>query len=400
MLPVTRPLDGPIPTQPTRRRLQAVDVLRGLLMVIMALDHTREYLSNAGVNATDPVNSWPALFATRWITHLCAPGFVALAGTSVYLQRQRGKTRGQITRLLLTRGLWLILLDLTLVSFGLTFSLRNPLFEVIAAIGASMLVLAALQGAPTVVIGAFGAAVVLLHNLLDHVNADALGSGYNAWLLLHQLGPLHLPSGLQAFVAYPIIPWCGVMALGYWFGQVTTLDAPRRQRLCALLGSLSLLAFAALRFSGAYGDSNHLHHLPTFSHTLMSFLVVDKYPPSLQFLLVTLGVLLLLFALIDRAIQRDSLAALRRPLEIFGRVPFFYFVVHIYLIHAVALLWWRAGSHASLATQSFAGPPPGFSQGLPVIYVFWIAVVLAMYVPCLWFSRLKSSRNDWWLSYL
>ncbi len=396
------PLDGPIPTEPPRRRLETVDVLRGLLMVIMALDHTREYLSDARIDPTNPILSWPALFATRWVTHLCAPGFVALAGTAVYLQRQRGKTRPQITRFLLTRGLWLIFLDVTLVSFGLTFS-ALPIFEVIWAIGASMIVLSALLWAPATVIGLFGAAVVVLHNLLDPIQAQSFGAGYNLWMLLHQPGPLHLPGRLAAIVGYPLIPWCGVMALGYWFGEVTTLSAWRRPRLCALLGAMSLVAFAALRLSGAYGDPNHLQHLSTFSHTAMSFLAVNKYPPSLQFLLATQGVLLLLFALIDWIVDKGLLTTARGPLEIFGRVPFFYFVVHIYLIHTVAVLWWLAspsGGIRRLSSATLAGPPPGFGYGLPVIYAVWIAVVAAMYLPSRWFSRIKARRRNWWLSYL
>ena len=371
-------------------------------MVIMALDHTREYLSNARIDPTNPILSWPALFATRWITHLCAPGFVALAGTAVYLQRQRGKSRPQITRFLVTRGLWLIFLDLTLVSFGLTFS-ALPIFEVIWAIGASMIVLAALLWAPTAAIGLFGAAVVVLHNLLDPIEAQSLGAGYNVWLLLHQPGLLHLPGGLVAIVAYPLIPWCGVMALGYWFGEVTTLAAARRRRLSALLGLGFLAAFAALRLTGRYGDPNHLQHLSTFSHTAMSFFAVGKYPPSLQFLLATLGILLLLFALVDWVVDKGLLAAIRAPLEIFGRIPFFYFVVHIYLIHAIAVLWWLAspaGGVGKLSSAALAGPPPGFGYGLPVIYAVWIGLVLAMYLPSRWFSRIKARRRDWWLSYL
>jgi uncharacterized membrane protein len=387
-----------------RHRLEAVDVLRGLLMVVMALDHTRDYFSNAGVDATDALHSWPALFVTRWITHLCAPGFILLAGASVWLQRSQGKSRAQLTRFLVTRGLWLIFLELTLITFAWQFTMHELIFAVIWVLGASMIVLAGLQWLPMPLVGLFGACMILGHNLLDGFHAQTLGRWSNAWELLHESGPLTLNHQTFAFMGYPLVPWVGVIALGYCFGALLTTKPQRRRRGSILAGLALLAAFGLIRDRNSYGDPHQWLHLTTHTQTAMSFLTVAKYPPSLDYLLATLGVLLLLYAFFDKAVEQNYLPRLRGFLDVYGRVPFFYYVAHIYLLHTLALvgtamagLNWR---YWIQPLNVFFGHLPGWGVSLPGVYAVWLTVVLALYLPCRWFGRVKARRRDWWLSYV
>ena len=396
--------DFPIPLNPSVRRLEAIDILRGLLMILMAIDHTRDFFtSQTGFDPTNPMRSWPALFATRWITHLCAPGFIALAGTAVYLQRQRGKTRGQMAKLLITRGLWLVFLEITLISFGWSFAF-GPGLQVIWAIGVSMVFLGLLQRLPTLTIGIIGVAIVGLHNLMDGIMPRSFGGGANLWEFIHVPGPLIVHHQFVGIVAYPVVPWIGVICLGYAFGTVVHLGPKHRQRVVAMLGVGFLFAFTALRLADGYGDHFMFQHLATPSKTAMSFLEVEKYPPSLQYLLATFGVLLLMYAVMDLAVSQDWVRRLRGFVEVYGRVPFFYYVLHIYLIHAIALLWtahlhmnWRFWT---VPGAVFVDHLDGWGYSLEGVYLVWAIVVLSLYFPCLWFSRVKARRRDWWLSYL
>ena len=394
----------PVPINPASRRLESVDLLRGLLMLLMAIDHARDYFSSvAGINPTDPVHSWPALFATRWITHLCAPGFIALAGTSVYLQRQRGRSRAQMARLLYTRGIWLVFLEVTVISFAWSFA-PAPALQVIWAVGVSMIFLGTLQRLPVAAIGAIGAAIVLLHNLLDPISAESLGREAALWNLVHESGPLMLHGQMAGFVLYPLIPWTGVICLGYAFGPVVLFDPVRRQRVSAVLGLCFVAVFTVLRVFHLYGDAEAFEHLQTPGQTLMSFLDVSKYPPSLHYLLATLGVLLLLYAAFDVAVTRNWAAWLRHFIETYGRVPFFYYVLHLYLLHGAALLLALA-EHRDWRFWLIPGAVffkhlSGWGFNLAGVYAIWAMAVLVLYLPCLWFSRVKARRRDWWLSYL
>jgi uncharacterized membrane protein len=394
----------PIPINPVSRRLESMDILRGLLMLLMAIDHTRDYFTSVvNIDPTDPVHSWPALFVTRWITHICAPGFIALAGTSVFLQRQRGKSRGQIEKLLVTRGLWLVFLEVTLISFGWSFALA-PGLQVIWAVGVSMIFLAALQRLSTAAIGAVGAAIVVLHDLFDPIKAASLGAGAILWKFLHEPGLLLLHGQPVGMVAYPIVPWIGVICLGYAFGPIAVSTPARRQRFAIILGVSFLFVFSLLRLFHGYGDHDLFRHLATPAETFMSFLDVEKYPPSLQYLLATLGVVLLLYAFFDFAVTRDWLPRLRAFVETYGRVPFFYYVLHIYLLHATALVL-TAAQHRDWRFWLIPGAVffrhlDGWGYSLPGVYLVWLIVVLVLYFPCRWFARLKARRRDWWLSYL
>jgi uncharacterized membrane protein len=232
------------------RRLESIDLLRGLLMILMALDHTRDFFSSAAVNPTDPLSSWPALFFTRWVTHLCAPGFIALAGTSVYLQRQRGKSCAQLTKFLVTRVLWLLFLEVTLISFGWVFIWPAPFLQVIWAIGISMIVLAFLQWLPVAVVGVIGAIIILFHNLLDPIEAEQLGRGADVWKLLHETGMLLYHGHPVGFAFYPVLAWIGVICLGYAFGPVVVAAPIFRRRVALGMSALFLAAFALLRGLG------------------------------------------------------------------------------------------------------------------------------------------------------
>lgn len=385
--------------------MEAVDLVRGLLMVLMALDHTRDYFSNVTIDPTDPLASWPALFLTRWVTHLCAPGFVALTGTSVFLQRQRGKSSGQVARLLVTRGLWFVLLDATLISFAWSFTFRFPYLNIMTTIGISMALLAPLQRLPVRIVALVGAAIVLLHNLLDR-RQGALSSGSpNLWVLLHERGFLKFHGHPVAMVYFPFLAWFGIMCLGYAAGPLLTAPPPLRQRKVLGTAVLLLASFAALRWLGGYGDTYRFAHLHTPAQTAMSFFQLQKYPPSLQYTLATFGVLLLLFAAADAAVDRGRLVHARRCMDVFGRVPFFFYVLHILLIHTAALV----ASYALGGDWRFwIGPgntwadtvPPNWGYSLPVVYTIWVAVLSLLLLPCRWFSQIKARRRDWWLSYL
>jgi uncharacterized membrane protein len=385
-------------------RIESLDVLRGLLMLLMAIDHTRDYFSKAAIDPADPIHSWPALFFTRWITHLCAPGFILLAGASVYLQRQR-KSAAALTRTLLLRGLWLIVLEVTVVSFGWSFGFGMPIFQVIWVIGVSMIVLAGLQWLPLLAVSAFAMIVIFGHDLLDPIHAETLGHWSDAWHILHERGVLTFHAHPVAVYGYPMIPWVGVMALGYCFGWLVAKSSMARQRISVITGMTSLGLFALLRFTHGYGDPGPgFEHLATPGRTVMSFLAVQKYPPSLHYLLATLGVVLLLFALFDKVVIAGRLGRFRAFLNVYGRVPFFFYIAHIFVIHALALGLaivtnpnWRFWiTPDAVFTRHFNG----WGYSLPIVYLTWFFVVLALYPLCAWFSDLKDRRRSWWLAYL
>ena len=391
----------PVPVEPRARRLESIDMLRGLLMILMALDHTRDFFSTLQVDATDPQTSWPLLFATRWVTHLCAPGFVALAGASVYLQRQRGKTTAQLRRLLVTRGLWLVLMELTVVSFGWSFTFA-PFLQVIWAVGFAMAGLGLVLGLPDWAIGGLGAAILLLHNLLDPIRAVSFGDFKDLWLILHQPGMLTAGGHPIGFEIYPLLPWFGVICVGYAFGRVAA--SSDRRRIALSLAAVFAAVFTLLRVLHGYGDSFRFEVLDTPARTVMSFLQVQKYGPSLQYCLATFSVLLVLHAAFDLAASRDWVRGPRGVLETYGRVPFFYYVPHLYLLHLLALFGTMAQHgdwHIWFGTTFLVGTyPAGWGFSLPMVYAIWMAVVAMLYAPCAWFAGVKARRRDWWLSYL
>ena len=392
-----------------RPRLTAVDALRGLVMVVMALDHVRDFFHVAAMSfpPEDLTRTTPLIFLTRWVTHVCAPSFFLLAGAGAWLRFARDGSKARLSRFLWTRGLWLILVELIVMRLAMNFTL-SPQYPVILlilwALGLAMIALAALIHLPLRVLAVVSVAIIVLHNALDGIQAGQLGAFEGLWRILHQQG-FFLPAGIPVVVAYPVLPWIGVMGAGFCLGQLFSRPPPERQRIFLALGLALVAAFVVLRYVNGYGNPVPWSSQPSALFTLLSFLNTTKYPPSLQFLLMTLGPALILLAYFDRRQPADG-----HPLVVIGRVPFFYYVLHFWLIHVLAsvMAFLRYGS-ASLAwlfspLPSMGGAaetfPPGFGYPLWVSYVIWIAVVLMLYPLCLWFGRVKKRSQAWWLGYL
>jgi uncharacterized membrane protein len=382
-------------------RLDSVDLLRGLVMVIMALDHTRDFF-HSGAQLFDPTDlskTTPALFFTRWITHFCAPTFVFLAGTGAYLSLSRGRTKKALSRFLWTRGLWLVVLEWTLVRFGVTFDLNyssGGFVQVIWVTGWSMILLAALIRLPLRAVAAFGLTLIVGHNLLDRFHAADFGSWRWLWMILHEQGPVGSPPGFVLFVIYPLIPWVGVMAIGYAFGALLRLEEKRRHKVLLRLGLGLTLTFVVLRATNLYGDPQPWARQPRGAlYTFLSFINTAKYPPSLLFLLMTLGPAIALLPLFERA--RNGLA---RFFIVYGRVPLFYYLLHFYLLHISAVVFAIARYGKQAATVFAQGLPPDYGYRLWVVYLVWIGAVLALYFPCRAWARLKQRKRSAWLSYL
>ncbi|HXE58022.1 MAG TPA: heparan-alpha-glucosaminide N-acetyltransferase domain-containing protein [Gemmatimonadales bacterium] len=383
------------PAPPTSHRLDAIDLVRGVVMVVMVLDHVRAYFTEARFDPTDLGRTSAALFLTRWVTHICAPTFVFLAGTSAWLSGRR-RTTAELSRFLLTRGAWLVLLELTVVSFAWYLNLRFELgafAQVIWAIGLAMTVLAALVHLPRAWVAAIGAALVAGHNLLDGITPASLGASAPLWTALHVQGPL---GGLPVFVVYPLLPWIGVMALGYAAGPLLATPAGRRERLLGL-GAVVTLTFVALRWTNLYGDPRPWAPQDDAVFTALAFVNLTKYPPSLLFLLMTLGPMFLLLGAAERA--RGPVA---RALVTVGRVPLVFYVAHLYLVHLLAVgAGALAGTDPGKLLTVFMLFPEDHGFGLPVIYLAWAIVVVALYPLCRWAAALKARhRAAWWVSYV
>lgn len=371
-------------------------------MILMALDHTRDFFGATGVNPTDPARTTVALFFTRWITHICAPVFFLLTGTGASLTLSRRSVR-QLSWLLFTRGLWLIVLELTVVrclAFQFNFDYRVTMLLVLWALGWSMIALAALVHLPAPVVAAIGAVMIASHNLLDPVRPS--GSALAAvWSVLHRPAVVLATSRHIVFVSYPLIPWIGVTAVGYGLGQLYREGEERRTFLWRAGVGLTA-AFFVVRWLNVYGDPVAWSVQGDWVRTVLSFLNTTKYPPSLLFLLMTLGPAALFLWAVDRRTPR-----LLRPALVFGRVPLFYFVAHLVVIHLLATLVCYVrygGAHwmfesPQLDRYPFT-PPPGWGYSLPIVYLVWASVVAALYPMCRWYAALKQRRADWWLSYL
>jgi uncharacterized membrane protein len=377
-------------------------------MIIMALDHVRDFFhaSAAVFSPTDLGRTTPILFFTRWITHFCLPVFMFLAGTGVYFYG-RNRTRGQLSRFLWTRGLWFIALELTVMQFAYNFNFSWRfliLLLILWIFGICMLAMAALVYVPMRWLAALSVSVMLLHNCLDGIRAQQFGSAAWSWNLLHQPGVIPV-AGKLVLLTYTFLPWIGVMVAGFCFGRIFQLDPESRRRTMLRLGLAMSVAFVALRAVNHYGDPAPWTHQKSAMFTVLSFLNCTKYPGSLDFLLMTLGPALLVLAWLDR--RKFSTA---NPLIVFGRVPMFYFVLHFYLIHVLAVLaaWLRYGNAAARFVlnplPSMGGPaklfPADFGYNLWTTYGVWLLVLVLLYPVCRWFANVKARRRDWWLSYL
>ena len=356
-------------------------------MAIMALDHTRDFFTSTDFNPRDVTQ--PALFLTRWVTHICAPTFILLAGLSAFLYG-RGKDTEDLSRFLLIRGLWLILIDFTLIKFGwrFEFDLFRMTGGIIFAIGISMTALAALVWLPRWVIAVVTTVMLVGHNLVDGIRADELGGAAWAWHLLHEPGLIYLGDGAQFYVLYPLIPWICVMAAGYLLGPVMQLEAQARQRFLFRLGAAITLGFVILRATNLYGDPTPWVTQDAWLATVLSFLNCEKYPPSLLYLMMTLGPALILLAAFEHAHGTFT-----RILAVFGQVPFFYYVVHIYVIHLLAVA-------TAFAITGDLTRAPEISLGLGGAYLVWLLVLVLLYPMCKWFAELKEKGRGWWWTYV
>jgi uncharacterized membrane protein len=386
---------------PKRFRLESVDVVRGVIMILMALDHTRDFFGRTSISPTDLSQTTIPLFFTRWVTHFCAPVFFFLTGTGAYLSLRK-KSKGQLSRFLFTRGLWLIFLEVVLfrcLGLQFNFDYHLTLLDVLWALGWAMIVLSALVHLPTPVVTGFGVVMIAGHNLLDRIQ-----SSNPVWSILHSLNFIVTTPQHSVFVAYTLIPWVGVTAVGYGLGQIYAQGWTSERRRTSLLraGVAVTAAFVVLRGINIYGDPVRWSAQKSAAFTVLSFLNTNKYPPSLLFLLMTLGPALLFLWAVD-----DGTPRFLRPALVLGKVPMFYYLLHFPLIHllAVAVCYARYGQvhwmFESPTIDKFPfTPPPGWGFSLPVIYLIWASVVIALYPLCRWFAGLKRRRSDAWLSYL
>ena len=382
-----------------RVRIESIDVVRGVIMILMALDHTRDFFGNSGLNPTDPATTTIPLFFTRWITHFCAPVFFLLTGTGAYLSLRK-KSKSELSWFLFTRGLWLIFLELVVVrclGWQFNFDYHLVLLNVLWALGWAMIALSVLVYLPVSIVAAVGVVMIATHNLLDSIDSS------NAiWSILHAAPAFILNDpGRIIFVSYALIPWVGVTAVGYSLGQIYSWPSERRKALLLPLGIGLTTAFVILRAINLYGDPLPWSTQKSAAFTVLSFLNTNKYPPSLLFLLMTLGPALVFLWAVDAGTPRWL-----RPALIVGKVPMFYYLLHIPLIHllAVGICYARYGQvhwmFESPTPRRFPiTPPPGWGYSLPIVYLLWAVVVLTLYPLCRWFAGLKQRRNDAWLSY-
>ena len=401
-----KPLRAPAQSV-ARPRLDSVDLPRGMIMVLMALDHVRDFFPVGNFDPLDLSKTTPALFLTRWITHFCAPVFTFLAGTGAYLALTRGKSKRELSWFLFSRGLWLAFLEVTWVRcIGWNFDVDSHFIGVATlwSIGLSMVVLSALVFLPTWAVTAFGLVMIAVHNAFDWVEPEAFGSFGWLWKVLHANGSFEWAPGFRFEIGYALIPWMGVVAAGYGFGALFLLEPERRRKILLMLGIGATLLFVGLRWTNTYGNSlygssHHWGAQKNLLFTVFSFIDVHKYPPSLLYLLMTLGPAFIVLAFLDRGTPR-----ILQPILVFGRVPLFYYLLHLPLIHGLAVLVayarfghadWQFGS-----VFNWVAAPPGSTFSLPVVYLIWIGVVVLLYPVCRWFAEVKRRRRDAWLSYL
>lgn len=414
---------APAPVAATGGRLASIDVLRGVIMVLMVLDHTRDFFTDARLNPTNLETTTTSLFFTRWVTHFCAPLFIFLAGASAYLMKVRGEAHGRgpddLARFLASRGLFLIVLELTLVRLFLFFNWTPALLFLLVfwSIGMSMIILAALVKCrvPPRWIAALGAVIVLGHNLLDLAGVPLITSESSVAqttlvTLLLRPGILVPVPGASWIVGYPVLPWFGIMALGYGFGEILLKERPRRIQITAALGIAAVLAFLVLRILGVYGDPVPFRLQDSTIKTVLAFLNCQKAPPSLLFVLMTLGPGLLLLALLEATepaedeadpTVRARASAPRRALMTLGRVPLFFYMLQWPVIHLLANVVGELSGHRIPWFDWYTRYPDGHGYSLPFVYLMWGLVVAILYVPSRWYAGLKQRRKDLtWLSYL
>ena len=390
----------------TSYRIDSIDLLRGLVMIIMALDHTRDFF-HKDAWTDSPLNlatTTPFLYFTRWITHLCAPIFVFLAGSGAYFQSLRKDTK-LLSLFLIKRGLWLLLIELVVMDFAFSFDIHYTLFvlQTIWSIAISMIILGLMIWLPFPVIFATGLLIVLGHDTLDFFESSHPSPGW--WYnLLHLPGSYKLWDGHLLFIFYPFLPWAGLMMLGYCFGKLFLMyDGAKRKSMLLALGIGVLAFFTFLRLTNTYGDPGHWSVQRNGVYTFLSFMNVQKYPPSLLYMCATVGIGIIFLALVGNLKN-----GLTRFITVFGRVPFFYYIIHFFVIHTICMILYLSRGHSFADglknvqggfVPKFVAPGEGYS--LLTVYIIWISIILALYPLCKWFSEYKQAhREKWWLSYL
>lgn len=378
-------------------------------MVFMCLDHTREFFGDLGNNPENLETTTPILFFTRWITHYCAPTFVFLAGVGAWLFGKKTADRKRLSSFLVSRGLWLIFLEFTVVYFAWAFSVRTlPLmFIVIAVIGTSMMVLALLVHLPYAVLLTLSLSIIILHNLLDPITPGDLGGLGNLWVFLHEGGVLF---GESIVVGYPLLAWVGVIGAGYCFGRVMDFERPQRRRVCFAIGTACTVLFLLLRYLGFYGDPSPRIYTDSTTINVLSFLRCTKYPPSLLYLLMTLGPSLIVLGMLDGESSSRTVPAWspRGILLTYGQVPLFYYVAHLYLIHAGSMLvyWIYCGQPISSVVDFSSAMidgrrmPPEYGFSLPIVYLAWFCMLAILWPLCMWYGRVKRNGRHVIWSYL
>jgi uncharacterized membrane protein len=391
---------GATPPRALRSRIESIDLMRGIVIVLMALDHTRDFVGTSTFDALDAdVTNLPA-YLTRWITHFCAPTFCFLMGIGAYFAGQ-GKTKSELSSFLFFRGLWLVFLEVTVIKFGLQLNLSFDLTMalVLWSLGWSLVFLSALVFLPSRVIGTIGVVMILAHNLLDGIKPEVFGPLRPLWLILHDRGIIELTAQSRLLVAYPLIPWVGVAAAGFGFGEVMTLGPKRRQTVMFVLGLILVAAFVLLRTFDFYGDPLKWSAKATALRTCFSFFNCQKYPASLLFLLMTIGPMLILLSWLEDPLLPAPIA---RFVITFGRVPLFFFATHLYVIQVVAVVAAAVRPYLTAYLHLPGIKEPGAVDfDLPIVYFWFIVVMIIMYFPCRWFAGIKARHRDvWWLGYL
>lgn len=388
------------------RRIESIDLIRGIVMVIMALDHSRDFFHRSAFTGDplDVATTTPFLYFTRWVTHFCAPTFVFLSGVSAWLQSRR-KTKSELSRFLITRGLWLILLELTVLNIGVLADIHygTVMLATIWAIGISMVILGLLIRLPFKLVLVIGLLIVLGHNSLDFAEAYYKGNVSVGWHFLHLPGLFPLSENLRLIIMYPFLPWTGLMIMGYCAGIIfTNYEAQARNKMLLRTGIVLLLLFFFLRLADVYGDPIQWTKQASWSGTMMSFMNLQKYPPSLLYMCATIGPVLIALSLI-----KSTGAPLAKIIIVYGRVPMFYYLLHFCILTLIRIVLFISRSHS--LEEGVTGVPglpfkfiiPGEGYDLWVAYAIWIAVVVALFPLCRWYDRYKTLHPEKkWLSYL
>lgn len=386
---------------PNKNRILSIDILRGIVIVVMTIDHARDFFHISSLDAEDLTQTYPALFFTRWVTHFCAPVFVFLSGVSAFLHAERGQlSKKQLAWFLVSRGLWLIFVEIVVINFAWQFKYSFIFIQVIWIIGISMIMLAGLIYLPRALIILLSAVTIAGHNLFDQISPEQFGDFAWIWKILHVKGWIPLPetspiSGIA--VVFPLIPWVGVMGLGYAAGRLFLASWGSRDRFFGAAGFATIAAFLVLRFGNVYGDPQPWSvQAGDGIMTFISFLNTTKYPASLLFLLMTLGPALALIPVFERMTGR-----LGKFFITFGKVPFFYYILHFFLIHILAVIWFGIDAKAWNYDVYNRTTYPDVAPSLLRVYLATAATVGVLYLPCRWFGRFKQRHKNWgWLSYL